>query len=93
MLSAKALLLCVLTATRTSETIEAKWEEFDLDRAIWTIPKERMKKGREHRVPLSDQAIKVLKSINRVEGSPWVFDSRGLNARVTTGDLKVKAHN
>jgi integrase len=77
LLSAKALLLCVLTATRTSETIEAKWEEFDFDKAIWTIPKERMKKGREHRVPLSDQAIEVLKSINRNEGSPWVFDSRG----------------
>ena len=76
-LSAKALLLCVLTATRTSETIEAKWEEFDFDKAIWTIPKERMKRGREHRVPLSDRAIDVLKSINRIEGSPWVFDSRG----------------
>ena len=76
-LSAKALLLCVLTATRASETIEAKWEEFDFDKAIWTIPKERMKKGRGHRVPLSDQAIEVLKSINRIEGSPWVFDSRG----------------
>ena len=75
--SAKALLLCVLTATRTSETIGAKWEEFDFDKAIWTIPKERMKKGREHRVPLSDQAIEVLNSINRIEGSPWVFDSRG----------------
>jgi integrase len=76
-LSAKALLLCVLTATRTSETIEAKWEEFDFDKGIWTIPKERMKKGREHRVPLSDQAMEVLKSINRIEGSPWVFNSRG----------------
>ncbi|PUE35781.1 site-specific integrase [Limnohabitans sp. Jir72] len=76
-LSAKALLLCLLTATRTSETIEAKWDEFDFDKAIWTIPKERMKKGREHRVPLSDQAIEVLKSINRVDDSPWVFDSRG----------------
>jgi integrase len=76
-LSAKALLLCVLTATRTSETIQAKWEEFDFERAIWTIPKERMKKGREHRVPLSNQAMDVLKSINRNEGSPWVFDSRG----------------
>jgi integrase len=76
-LSAKALLLCVLTATRTSETIEAKWDEFDFHKAIWTIPKERMKKGREHRVPLSDQAVEILKSINRIEGSPWVFDSRG----------------
>ena len=76
-LSTKALLLCVLTATKTSATIEANWSEFDFDKGIWTIPKERMKKGREHTVPLSDQAIEVLKSINRVEGSPWVFDSRG----------------
>lgn len=78
-LSAQALLLCVLTATRTSETIKAKWSEIDFDKAIWTIPKDRMKKGREHRVPLSDQSIEILKSINHIEGSPWVFDSRGKN--------------
>lgn len=72
-LSARALLLCILTATRTTETIEAKWNEFDLESKIWIIPKERMKKGIEHRVPLSDQAIQVLKSISRDEDSPWVF--------------------
>lgn len=74
-MSAKALMFCILTATRTSETIEAKWDEFDLNGRIWTIPKERMKKGREHRVPLSQQAIDVLKSVQRKDDVPWVFVS------------------
>jgi integrase len=72
-LSARALTLCVLTATRTTETIEAKWDEFDLDNRLWIIPKERMKRSIEHRVPLSDQVTEVLRSITRVEGSPWLF--------------------
>lgn len=61
-LSARALTLCVLTATRTTETIEAKWDELDLENRLWIIPKERMKRGIEHRVPLSIQAIAVLRS-------------------------------
>lgn len=73
-LSAKALLLCILTATRTTETIEAKWEEFDFDNKLWIIPKERMKRSIEHRVPLSDQAIQVLKSICKDDETPWVFN-------------------
>ena len=75
-LSAKALLLCVLTATRTTETIEAKWDEFDLSNKLWIIPKDRMKRGIEHRVPLSDQAIEVLKSISKDDESPWVFNGQ-----------------
>lgn len=51
--------LIILTATRTSEAIQAKWSEFDLDAALWVIPRERMKGFREHRVPLSPQAIAV----------------------------------
>ena len=75
-LSARALVLCVLTATRTSETIEAKWDEIDMENRLWVIPKGRMKRGIEHRVPLSDRAIAVLNSISKVEGSPWVFTGR-----------------
>lgn len=75
-LSARALVFCILTATRTTETIEAKWSEFDLDNETWVIPKDRMKKDKEHRVPLSPQAVAVLKSITRIEGSPWVFNGR-----------------
>lgn len=64
-LSAKALELTVLCATRTSETIGARWDEFDLDKAIWTISPERMKTGRQHRVPLSDRAVAILKGLPR----------------------------
>ena len=71
--SAKALQFLILTATRTSEVLLAKWEEVDLENAIWTIPAERMKARREHRVPLSDAALAILKSLPRIEGNPHVF--------------------
>ena len=53
--SARALVFCILTATRTSETTDATWDEISLKKKIWIIPKSRMKKGIEHRVPLSSQ--------------------------------------
>ena len=53
--------LIILTATRTSEVLNAKWAEFDLDAGLWTIPKERMKGFKEHRVPLSRQALSLLR--------------------------------
>lgn len=75
-LSAQALIFCILTGTRTSETIEAKWSEFDFEKELWVIPKDRMKKEKEHRVPLSAQAIDLLKSITRIDGSQYVFNGR-----------------
>lgn len=75
--SAKALSYCVLTATRTGETIGATWGEIDLDNKIWTIPKTRMKKGKEHRVPLSDAAIQILQSLERREKADYIFRGRG----------------
>jgi integrase len=75
-LSAKALLFCVLTATRTSETIEASWSEIDFENQLWIIPKARMKREREHRVPLSAQAVALLKTISRKGDSPWVFNGQ-----------------
>jgi integrase len=71
--SAKALMLTILCAVRTSETLNATWSEFDLDNATWTIPKERMKAGIEHRVPLSNAAIEILRSVHRIDGNPYVF--------------------
>lgn len=62
-LAALLVELIILTATRTSEAVFAKWSEFDLKEKLWTIPKERMKSGREHTVPLSDAALAVLKRI------------------------------
>ena len=51
--SALALRFLILTATRTSEVLQAQWHEIDLEAAVWTIPAARMKAKREHRVPLS----------------------------------------
>ena len=56
----RALEFTILTAGRSGEILGAKWEEIDLDLKIWVIPGERMKGGREHRVPLSEQAIRIL---------------------------------
>ncbi|WP_366929673.1 site-specific integrase [uncultured Thiodictyon sp.] len=71
--SALALRFLILTACRTGEVVGAQWPEFDLDASVWTIPGERMKAGREHRVPLSAAALKVLAALPRVDGNPYVF--------------------
>lgn len=71
--SARALTLTILCATRSNETFNATWSEFDLDHAIWTIPADRMKMGKEHRIPLSTAAVDLLKNTPRIEGNPYVF--------------------
>ena len=60
-----ALEFLVLTAARSGEVRNARWEEFDLEGAVWTIPAGRMKAGREHRVPLSPRALEVLDEARR----------------------------
>lgn len=59
-----ALEFMILTATRTGEVIGARWGEFDLARKVWVIPADRMKAKREHRVPLSRRAIKILTDLH-----------------------------
>jgi integrase len=71
--SAKALVLTVLCAVRSSEALNATWSEFDLDNAVWVIPAERMKMGKEHRVPLSSAAVALLRATAPVQGNPHVF--------------------
>lgn len=62
------LRLLILTLARTSEVREAKWAEFDREEGVWTVPGERMKNRREHRVPLSQQALATLKELHKVSG-------------------------
>jgi integrase len=64
-MTALALEFLILTATRTSETLKARWSEFDLEADTWSIPKERMKMGKPHDVPLSDRAIEILAEARR----------------------------
>jgi integrase len=66
---ALALAFTILTAARSGEVLGARWSEFDLKERVWTVPGERMKAGREHRVPLSDAALALL-------GEPGAADER-----------------
>lgn len=72
-ISARALEFTILTAARTGEAINAKWDEIDLERGVWAVPGERTKTGREHRVPLSGRAKAILVGLPREKSSPFVF--------------------
>ncbi len=75
-----ALQFTILTAARTSEALGAMWGEFDLGNAVWTVPANRIKAGREHRVPLSGAALKILQGMAKLresdDGTAFVFPSR-----------------
>jgi len=80
-ISARALAFCILTATRTGETINARWAEIDLERRVWVIPAVRMKIPREHRVPLSAHALAILRALRTTlarepDSAEFVFPSR-----------------
>jgi integrase len=68
-----ALEFAVLTAARTGEVLGATWTELDLDGAVWTVPPQRMKAGREHRVPLSERALDIVKMLNESRDGDFVF--------------------
>lgn len=72
--SALALEFTVLTAARTSEVLGAKWGEVDLAKAVWTVPADRMKAEREHRVPLSPRAVEILEAM-KLLGKDHLFPS------------------
>jgi integrase len=71
--SALALEFLILTASRTNEALGARWDEFDLAAGIWTIPATRMKAGRPHRVPLSDRALTIVRSLDAIRSGPYLF--------------------
>lgn len=72
-----ALEFAILTAARTSEVLEAKWDEIDLKKKTWIIPASRMKAKREHRVPLAPRCIAILKEASDLsDGKSFVFPGR-----------------
>jgi integrase len=71
--AARALEFAILTASRTGEVIDAKWNEIDLSERLWVIPAERMKAGKEHRVPVSDVALAILEDLQKVRQDDFVF--------------------
>ena len=71
--SARGLEFLILAAARTSEVIGARWSEIDFERRLWTVPPERMKAAREHRVPLSERALAILADMAAARCSEFVF--------------------
>ena len=74
--AARCLEFTVLTGARTSESTGARWQEFDLDAALWTVPGERIKAGRTHRVPLASRALEIVHEQARYRQSDHVFAGR-----------------
>ena len=68
-----ALEFLILCASRTGEVVGARWDEIDLAKAIWTIPGERMKAGKEHRVPLGKRALEILATVKPFSGKQFIF--------------------
>lgn len=71
--AALALHFTILTAARTGEVIGARWAEIDMNAKLWTIPADRIKAGREHRIPLSAEALAVLRKAEKLGGDVYVF--------------------
>jgi integrase len=71
--AALALEFAILTAARSGEVLGARWNEFDVHRAVWTVPAERMKAAREHRVPLSPRALRIVTDLEDSRTSDFVF--------------------
>ena len=76
-ISARALEFLILTATRTSETLQATWDE--IDGGVWSIPAERMKMSRPHRIPLSSQALLILEYMKQIRNSDYIFSGNKPN--------------
>ncbi|AGA33767.1 Integrase [Thioalkalivibrio nitratireducens DSM 14787] len=87
-MAARALEFLILTAARSGEVRGATWAEIDLQARTWTIPADRMKAGREHVVPLCDDAIRLLKALPQHEGCDLVFASPRLGQ---LSDMSISA--
>jgi integrase len=74
-IGARALEFAILTAARSGEVRGATWDEIDLQAAVWTVPAARMKAGKEHRVALSNAAVKLLEGLTRIEDCELLFPS------------------
>ncbi len=74
-----ALEFTLLTAARTGEVVAARWSEIDLIAKVWTVPAERMKAGREHRVPLCARAIDILRTMQLARENDFVFPGHSIN--------------
>ena len=105
-LSARCLEFTILTASRTTQARGAQWSEIDFKEKTWILPSHRMKSGRPHFVPLSSEAIDILKALEVRSKSEFVFPSNGKERHLSTaamlnllnrlglrdGEMKVTVH-
>jgi integrase len=92
---AKCLTFCILTATRSGEARGATWDEIDLERAVWTIPGNRMKAKKAHTVPLSSAAMAILQGLHGLRTDDLVFFGVRRGTRLadkTLRDLLKRLH-
>jgi integrase len=86
-MGARCLEMAILTCLRTNECTGAKWSEIDLNKQLWTVPKARMKKGVEHRIPLSDKAMELLFKLSEQRTNDYVFPGSSNNGRISNGTM------
>lgn len=88
-MAARCLEFAILTASRSNEARGARWSEVDLTAKVWIVPADRMKAGREHRVPLSGAAVSLLESLPMLDGADLVFPAPrgGVMSENTLGAL------
>src|SRR4051812_35768698 len=72
----QALEFAILTAARSGEVLGARWDEVNLSGGVWTVPAIRMKAGREHRVPLSRRALKIMQAMHDIRTGDFVFSGQ-----------------
>lgn len=87
--AARALELAILTAARSGEVRLATWSEFDLDAGLWVVPADRMKAGKEHRVPLTSEALAVLEAMRETSTGELVFP--GMRSGKPLSDMTLTA--
>ncbi len=86
-ISPKAFEFLILTAARSGEVLGAKWDEIDLASKVWTIPAERMKAGREHRIPLSARAVTIIQAMLAGRQCDFVFPDPSGSKGMSNGAL------
>jgi integrase len=94
-IAARCMEFAILTASRSSEAIGARWDEIDLAAQIWSIPGfnaetgRRMKAGRDHRVPLSIRTLQILREMETIKSGPFVFPGRNLSESLSDDILRA----
>jgi integrase len=87
--AAQALEFAILTAARSGEVLGSRWDEIDLERAVWCLPAARMKAGREHRVPLSTRALDIAKGLKEVSDGDFIFSGQKVGKPLSVMALEM----